>query len=56
MHREPAHVISFLLVEMGTTGSVDGSGRLVIKGKFQQKQIETLLRRYIGAFISNWSQ
>jgi len=49
MHREPQHVISFLLVEMGTTGSVDGSGRLVIKGKFQQKQIENILRRYIGA-------
>jgi len=33
---------------MGTTGSVDGSGRLVIKGRFQQKQIENVLRRYIG--------
>ncbi|KIM24351.1 hypothetical protein M408DRAFT_235021 [Serendipita vermifera MAFF 305830] len=52
MHREPAHVISFLLVEMGTTGSVDGSGRLVIKGKFQQKQIENILRRYIVEYVT----
>lgn len=50
MHRQPEHVISFMLAEMGTTGSVDGSGRLVIRGRFQQKQIENILRRYIGAF------
>lgn len=33
---------------MGTTGSVDGAGRLVIRGRFQQKQVENVLRRYIG--------
>ena len=48
MHRQPEHVIQFMFAEMGTTGSVDGSGRLVIKGRFQQKQIENVLRRYIG--------
>ncbi|THH05951.1 hypothetical protein EW145_g4435 [Phellinidium pouzarii] len=47
MHRQPEHVIQFLFAEMGTTGSVDGAGRLVIKGRFQQKQIENVLRRYI---------
>lgn len=45
---QPEHVIQFLFAEMGTTGSVDGAGRLVIKGRFQQKQIENVLRRYIG--------
>lgn len=48
MHRQPEHVIQYMFAEMGTTGSVDGSGRLVIKGRFQQKQIENVLRRYIG--------
>ena len=48
MHRQPEHVIQFMFAEMGTTGSVDGAGRLVIKGRFQQKQIENVLRRYIG--------
>lgn len=48
MHRQPDHVIQFLFAELGTTGSVDGAGRLVIKGRFQQKQIENVLRRYIG--------
>lgn len=29
------------------SGSVDGSAALVIRGRFQQKQIENVLRRYI---------
>ncbi len=48
MHRQPEHVIQFLFTELGTSGSIDGSQRLVIKGRFQQKQIENVLRRYIG--------
>ena len=44
---KPEHVIAFLFAEMGTTGSVDGAGRLVIRGRFQQKQIENILGRYM---------
>jgi len=32
MRRQPEHVIQFLFTELGTSGSVDGNGRLVIKG------------------------
>lgn len=39
MKRTDEHVTSFLFAELGTSGSVDGSRRLVIKGRFQQKQI-----------------
>ncbi|KAF9078450.1 domain found in IF2B/IF5-domain-containing protein [Rhodocollybia butyracea] len=52
MHRQPEHVIQFLFSEMGTTGSVDGAGRLVIKGRFQQKQVENVLRRYIVEYVA----
>lgn len=48
MKRSDEHVTQFLFAELGTTGSTDGSRRLVIKGKFLQKQIENVLRRYIG--------
>lgn len=51
MHRLPEHAIQFMFAEMGTTGSVDGAGRLVIRGRFQQKQIENVLRRYIGELL-----
>lgn len=50
MKRQPEHVIQFLFAELGTSGSVDGNGRLVIKGRFQPKQLENVLRRYIGKF------
>ena len=52
MHRQPEHVIQFLFAEMGTTGSVDGAGRLVIRGRFLQKQVENVLRRYIVEYVT----
>jgi translation initiation factor 2 beta subunit (eIF-2beta)/eIF-5 len=33
------------------SGSIDGNNQLVIKGRFQQKQIENVLRRYISKFV-----
>jgi translation initiation factor 2 subunit 2 len=48
--RSDEHVTQFLFAELGTSGSVDGSRRLVIKGRFQQKGIESVLRRYIGMY------
>lgn len=50
MKRHDEHVTQFLFAELGTSGSVDGSKRLVIRGKFQQKQLENVLRRYICTF------
>lgn len=50
MHRSMDHVIMYLFAELGTQGSVDGSQRLIIKGKFTQKQIETMMRGYISRF------
>lgn len=41
-----------MFAELGTSGSVDGSRRLVIKGRFQQKQIENVLRRYIVEYVT----
>lgn len=52
MKRSDDHVIAFLFAELGTTGSVDGSKRLVIKGKFLQKQLENVLRRYIMEYVT----
>lgn len=51
MKRSDEHVTQFLFAELGTSGSVDGSRRLVIKGRFQQKQIENVLRRYISTYF-----
>lgn len=48
MHRQPEHVLMFLYAELGTQGSMDGAQRLVLRGRFNQKQIENVLRKYIG--------
>ncbi|KAJ5668099.1 domain found in IF2B/IF5-domain-containing protein [Penicillium maclennaniae] len=50
--RSDEHVTQFLFAELGTSGSVDGSRRLVIKGRFQQKGIESVLRRYIVEYVT----
>lgn len=52
LHRQPKHLLAFLLAELGTSGSLDGTNQLIIKGRFQQKQIETVLRRYIKEYVS----
>ena len=34
-----------------SSGSIDGNNQLIIKGRFQQKQIENVLRRYISKLM-----
>ncbi|KNC55256.1 EIF2S2 protein [Thecamonas trahens ATCC 50062] len=51
INRSPQHVLSFMLAELGTTGTFSGNGRLTIKGRFQVKHIENVLRRYITTYV-----
>lgn len=52
LHRNPEHLIQFLFAELGTSGSIDGEKRLVLRGKFQSKQMESVLRRYIIEYVT----
>jgi len=52
MKRSDDHVMQFLFAELGTSGSVDGSRRLIIKGRFVQRQIESVLRSYIVEYVT----
>ena len=52
LKRNPEHVVQFMFAELGTSGSVDGSARLIIKGRFQGKQLENVLRRYIMEYVT----
>lgn len=52
LQRSPEHLIQYLFAELGTSGSVDGQKRLVIKGKFQPKQMENVLTRYILEYVT----
>jgi translation initiation factor 2 subunit 2 len=52
MRRNLEHLMAFVLSELGTEGSIDGSNRLVIKGRYQSKQIESLLKKYIVEYVT----
>mmetsp|Transcript_28728 Transcript_28728/g.33018 ORF Transcript_28728/g.33018 Transcript_28728/m.33018 type:complete len:110 (-) Transcript_28728:318-647(-) len=52
MQRSPEHVFQFFMAELGTEGSIDGNQRLVIKGKYVPKYIESLLRKYIVEYVT----
>ncbi|CAN3374706.1 hypothetical protein DIURU_002313 [Diutina rugosa] len=52
LQRNPEHLIQFLFAELGTSGSIDGEKRLILKGRFQPKQMESVLRRYIVEYVT----
>jgi len=52
LHRQPKHLLAFLFAELGTSGAIDGNNQLIMKGRFQQKHIENVLRRYIKEYVT----
>ena len=51
LKRNDKHVLQFLMAELGTTGSIDGNNCLIVKGRFQQKHFESVLRKYIKEYV-----
>lgn len=52
MQRSPDHVYAFFMAELGTEGSIDGNQRLVIRGRYVPKYIESLLRKYVVEYVT----
>jgi translation initiation factor 2 subunit 2 len=51
LNREEDHLKDFIFSELGTDGAKDAQQRLLLKGKFNPRNIESLLRRYIIAYV-----
>ena len=51
LHRNNNHVLTYISTELGTIASVQEGGRLVLRGKFNQKGIEHVLRNYISEYV-----
>jgi len=51
MHRSPEHVIQYLMAELGTSGTLDGQSRLILKGRFLPKVFEGVLRHYFIDYV-----
>ena len=52
LHRKPDHLMTFLLNELSIEGSIDSNQHLLFKGLVRQKQIESLLKKYISEYVS----
>lgn len=52
INRPTEHVLDFFLTELGTEGSLTGDNKLTIKGRFQSKQLENVLRKYITEYVT----
>ena len=52
MQRDPNHVMAFFFAELGTDGNMDGNQRLIIRGKYVPKYIESLLRKYVVEYVT----
>nr|WCZ58290.1 translation initiation factor 2 subunit beta [Paratrimastix eleionoma] len=51
LNREPDHLLSFMLTELGCKGNLDGNNRLVIRDRFQPKSFEVVLKRYVKEYV-----
>mmetsp|Transcript_17504 Transcript_17504/g.28422 ORF Transcript_17504/g.28422 Transcript_17504/m.28422 type:complete len:216 (+) Transcript_17504:71-718(+) len=51
MNRSTDHVTQFVLAEFGTEGSNTADGQLILKGRYQPKHMESLLKKYMKEFV-----
>eukprot|EP01024_Parvocaulis_polyphysoides_P049629 TRINITY_DN4823_c0_g3_i3.p1 TRINITY_DN4823_c0_g3~~TRINITY_DN4823_c0_g3_i3.p1 ORF type:complete len:234 (-),score=68.19 TRINITY_DN4823_c0_g3_i3:86-787(-) len=54
LNRSPEHLMNYLLAELGTSGSLDGQQRLIVKARFQSKNFEVGLRKYVNEYAVSW--
>ena len=51
LSRSKEHFLAFLLSELATTGSIDGNDYLIIRGNFQTKQINSVIKKYCADYV-----
>jgi translation initiation factor 2 subunit 2 len=52
IHRQPEHLQAYVISELNSTCSVDSNVRLIIKGRFNAKHIQSILQKYITNYVS----
>lgn len=49
--REPSNIITYLISELSTEANIDGNNVLLIRGIYNQKNIENILRKFVINFV-----
>ncbi|OAG29706.1 translation initiation factor 2 subunit 2 [Nematocida displodere] len=50
--RDVLHLKQFIEVELSVNSSIDGGGRLIIKGIYPEAQVQRLVRNYIKQYVT----
>ncbi|AEA38883.1 translation initiation factor eiF2 beta-subunit (nucleomorph) [Cryptomonas paramecium] len=51
LNRHPNHVLNYLLKELGTLGSFQKEGYLLLRGSFNSKGIQLILHSYVQEYV-----
>jgi translation initiation factor 2 subunit 2 len=52
LNRKPEHLQSYMMTELSTQSSIDAKTCLILKGRFSQKQLTSVLEKYIIEYVS----
>lgn len=51
LQRQADHMMNFITAELNTDGSIDNNGRLILRGRYVGKHIETILKKYMTEYV-----
>lgn len=51
LNRKEHHMMTFIINETGSTASLNPAGELIIRGKYNQSNIEELISQYIRIYV-----
>lgn len=51
LNRPIDHLFQFILVELGCEGSIGGENQFLLKNKYNNKHIESLLKKYVHDYV-----
>jgi translation initiation factor 2 subunit 2 len=51
LNRPTDHLFQFIIAELGTEGSIGGENQVLLKGRYNNKHVESLLKKYVHDYI-----
>jgi translation initiation factor 2 subunit 2 len=51
LNRDPNHMMAYILSELSVAGNLDGTQRLVLKGRFSPSALGSVARKYVTEYV-----